>query len=232
MDEILALKESIKEYATHTKKWIVLILHSSLSVEEQDKVFDIAPDGIRKCIISTNIAETSVTIDGIRFVIDSGKVKEVAYDNESHLQRLQEYWVSKASAEQRKGRAGRTGPGWCCRLYSPTDYDEFMDYPVPEIHRINLDSIVLQIKALQLGNPRRFDFIEPPPVDTIEKCILNLKRLQALQDNEDESLTPLGKVLADLPVDVSIGKMLVYATVSFCINLIVFFLSILFFFFL
>ncbi len=109
------------------------MLHSALSLEEQDKVFDIAPDGVRKCIISTNIAETSVTIDGIRFCIDSGKVKEMGYDPDTKMNRLQvfqhfasfrhssnlisclffdqEYWISKASAEQRKGRAGRTGPG-------------------------------------------------------------------------------------------------------------------------
>jgi HrpA-like RNA helicase len=89
----------------------VLPLHSTLSLADQDKVFDYAPEGVRKCIISTNIAETSITIDGVRFVIDSGKVKEMQYDPVCKMQRLKEFWISRASAEQRKGRSGRTGPG-------------------------------------------------------------------------------------------------------------------------
>ena len=89
----------------------MLILHSTLSLADQDKVFDYAPEGVRKCIISTNIAETSITIDGVRFVIDSGKVKEMQYDPVCKMQRLKEFWISRASAEQRKGRSGRTGPG-------------------------------------------------------------------------------------------------------------------------
>ena len=89
----------------------MLPLHSTLSLADQDKVFDYAPEGVRKCIISTNIAETSITIDGVRFVIDSGKVKEMQYDPVCKMQRLKEFWISRASAEQRKGRSGRTGPG-------------------------------------------------------------------------------------------------------------------------
>ena len=94
---------------------MVLQLHSTLSLAEQDKVFDYPPEGVRKVIISTNIAETSVTIDGVRFVCDSGKVKEMTYDPVCKMRRLKEFWVSRASAEQRKGRAGRTGPGVCFR---------------------------------------------------------------------------------------------------------------------
>ncbi|GMS97288.1 hypothetical protein PENTCL1PPCAC_19463, partial [Pristionchus entomophagus] len=94
-----------KTYAEYTKGWIILLLHSTLSQEEQDKVFDVAPPGVRKCILSTNIAETSVTIDGIRFVIDSGKVNLIKsrVDPESRIQKLSEFWMSKASANQRKG---------------------------------------------------------------------------------------------------------------------------------
>ena len=101
----------IQEYAEKGNNWIVLPLHSTLSLADQDKVFDYAPDGVRKCIVSTNIAETSITIDGVRFVIDSGKVKEMQYDPVCKMQRLKEFWISRASAEQRKGRSGRTGPG-------------------------------------------------------------------------------------------------------------------------
>ena len=112
--EITILVEACREYSKKVgNRWIVLPLHSTLSLADQDKVFDYAPQGIRKCIVSTNIAETSVTIDGVRFVADSGKVKEMQYDRMLKMQVLKEFWISRASAEQRKGRAGRTGPGVC-----------------------------------------------------------------------------------------------------------------------
>ncbi|XP_010281450.1 PREDICTED: probable ATP-dependent RNA helicase DHX34, partial [Phaethon lepturus] len=159
--EIGAVLEAAQAYAARTQRWIVLPLHSTLSVAEQDKVFDVPPPGVRKCILSTNIAETSVTIDGVRFVLDSGKVKEMSYDPQGKLQRLQEFWISRASAEQRKGRAGRTGPGVCYRLYAESDYDAFSPYPVPEIQRVALDALVLQLKSMGLGDPRIFPFLEP-----------------------------------------------------------------------
>jgi HrpA-like RNA helicase len=160
INEISKLAEELKLYANYTKKWIILQLHSTLSAEEQDKVFAVAPEGVRKCIISTNIAETSVTIDGIRFIIDSGKVKEMGYDIECGVSKLSEYWISKASAMQRMGRAGRTGPGECFRFYSENEFENLNDFAIPEIKRIPLESIILQICAFNLGNPRDFDFIE------------------------------------------------------------------------
>ncbi|KAG8448719.1 hypothetical protein GDO86_015696 [Hymenochirus boettgeri] len=205
--EIKTVQEAVQTYATHTKSWIVLPLHSMLSIAEQDKVFDLAPPGIRKCIISTNIAETSVTIDGVRFVLDSGKVKEMSFDPKAKMQRLQEFWISRASAEQRKGRAGRTGPGVCYRLYAESDYDSFSPYPVPEIQRVALDALVLQMKSMDLGDPRHFPFIEQPPMSSLETAILYLLDQGALDLHED--LTPIGKLLAKLPVDVVIGKMLI-----------------------
>lgn len=103
LNEITAIVDAATEYAEKNKNWIILPLHSSLSIADQDKVFDYPPDGVRKCIVSTNIAETSVTIDGIRFVIDSGKMKEMSYDAASRMQRLKEFSISKASAKQRMG---------------------------------------------------------------------------------------------------------------------------------
>lgn len=123
MSEIMSVVEAGRQYGEKNKRWIILPLHSELPITEQDKVFDYPPEGVRKCIVSTNIAETSVTIDGIRFVVDSGKVKEMSYDTKYKMRRLQEFWISRASAEQRKGRAGRTGPGVCFRLYAESDYD-------------------------------------------------------------------------------------------------------------
>ncbi|XP_077467629.1 putative ATP-dependent RNA helicase DHX34 [Stigmatopora argus] len=205
--EIAAIQEACQVYATHTRRWIVLPLHSTLSLVQQDKVFDISPPGVRKCIISTNIAETSVTIDGVRFVVDSGKVKEMSFDPKAKMQRLQEFWISRASSEQRKGRAGRTGPGVCYRLYAESDYDAFASYPVPEIHRVALDSLVLQMKSMGLGDPLSFVFIDPPPAASIQTAITYLKDQGALDDGGE--LTTIGTVLAQLPVDVVIGKMLV-----------------------
>ncbi|NXK49954.1 DHX34 helicase, partial [Chauna torquata] len=205
--EIGAVLEAAQVYAAHTQRWIVLPLHSTLSVTEQDKVFDVPPPGVRKCILSTNIAETSVTIDGVRFVLDSGKVKEMSYDPQGKLQRLQEFWISRASAEQRKGRAGRTGPGVCYRLYAESDYDAFSPYPVPEIQRVALDALVLQLKSMGLGDPRTFPFLEPPPASSLETAVRYLREQGAL--DEAEELTPIGTLLAQLPVDVVVGKMLV-----------------------
>uniref|UniRef100_A0ABI8ABQ7 DExH-box helicase 34 n=1 Tax=Felis catus TaxID=9685 RepID=A0ABI8ABQ7_FELCA len=207
MAEISAVLEAAQAYASRTQRWVVLPLHSALSVADQDKVFDVAPPGVRKCILSTNIAETSVTIDGIRFVVDSGKVKEMGYDPQAKLQRLQEFWISQASAEQRKGRAGRTGPGVCFRLYAESDYDAFAPYPVPEIRRVALDALVLQMKSMCVGDPRTFPFIEPPPPASLETAILYLRDQGALDSSE--ALTPIGSLLAQLPVDVVIGKMLI-----------------------
>ncbi|XP_065910600.1 probable ATP-dependent RNA helicase DHX34 isoform X2 [Dysidea avara] len=211
MKEISILLEKAKEYAQLTRRWIILPLHSALSIEEQDRVFDVPPDGVRKCIISTNIAETSITIDGVRFIVDSGKVKEMGYDAQAKMRRLQEFWISKASAEQRKGRAGRTGPGVCYRMYSEADYEAFPSYSTPEIQRVPLDSLILQTVALGLGNPRTFPLLESPSLASIETSMSFLKEQGALTN--DEHLTLIGRMLAQLPVDVVMGKMLIMATV-------------------
>ncbi|XP_019537327.3 probable ATP-dependent RNA helicase DHX34 isoform X1 [Aedes albopictus] len=211
LNEITTIVDAAKEYAEKSKNWIILPLHSTLSIAEQDKVFDYAPDGVRKCIISTNIAETSVTIDGIRFVIDSGKVKEMSYDATTKMQRLKEFWISKASAEQRKGRAGRTGPGICYRLYSEKQFYDFESYTTAEILKVPLESLLLQMISMGLPNARMFPFIESPPAENIENAIMNLKHHEAL--TADEKLTPLGKALAKIPVDIGIGKMLLMGCV-------------------
>ncbi|XP_040511041.1 probable ATP-dependent RNA helicase DHX34 isoform X2 [Gallus gallus] len=205
--EIGVVMEAAQGYAERSGRWVLLPLHSALPVTEQDKVFDVPPPGVRKCILATNIAETSVTIDGVRFVLDSGKVKEMSYDPQCKLQRLQEFWISRASAEQRKGRAGRTGPGLCFRLYSESDLEAFAPYPVPEIQRVALDSVVLLLKSMGLGDPRSFPFLDPPSPSSLESALRYLHAQGALDDTEE--LTPIGTLLAQLPVDVVLGKMLV-----------------------
>lgn len=152
-----------------------------------------------------------MTIDGIRFVIDSGKVKEMTYDPNYKMQRLKELWISKASAEQRKGRAGRTGPGICYRLYSEKEFSDLDAYTKAEIFRVPLESLLLQMISMGLPNARLFPFIEPPAIESIENSILALKQLDAL--TSDEKLTALGKTLSKIPVEVGIGKMLVIGSV-------------------
>ncbi len=208
--EITTVAEACHEYGETNNRWIVLQLHSTLSLADQDKVFDYPPEGVRKCIVSTNIAETSITIDGVRFVVDSGKVKEMQYDPVCKMQRLKEFWISRASAEQRKGRAGRTGPGVCFRLFEQAEYKALEPFSTPEIQRVPLDNLILQMLSMGLPDARKFPFIEPPPVESIENSILVLKEQGAL--NDDESLTVTGRMLASLPVDVSIGKMLIMGT--------------------
>ncbi|KAG1519546.1 hypothetical protein G6F52_008518 [Rhizopus delemar] len=219
INEISTLAEALIEHTEESKKWIVLMLHSSLSVEDQEKVFDSAPEGVRKCIISSNIAETSITIDGIRFIIDSGKVKEMNHDPASNMSRLSEFWISKASAKQRTGRAGRTGPGECFRFYSENEFHHLHDFAIPEIQRASLEPLLLQIKCMALGDPRQFDYIEAPSMHAVHASIAFLQNLGAL--DQHEQITGLGSVLAQLPVDAIVGKMLILGVVFHMVDPIV-----------
>lgn len=212
VQEITAIVDAAQQYAEKCKKWIVLPLHSGLALGDQDKVFDYPPEGVRKCIVSTNIAETSVTIDGIRFVADSGKVKEMSYDPSTKMQRLKEFWISKASADQRKGRAGRTGPGVCYRIYSDKQFTELDPYSTPEISRVPLASLLLLMTSLGMNDVRKFPFLEAPPPESIENALLELKQHGAISSNE--KMTLLGKALSNLPVEVSLAKALVLGSAT------------------
>ncbi|EDV20774.1 uncharacterized protein TRIADDRAFT_31352, partial [Trichoplax adhaerens] len=202
---------NINLFANYFEGAPVIKIPGRLYPIQLEYVFDIVPEGVRKCIISTNIAETSVTIDGVRFIIDSGKVKEMSYDSGAKMHRLQEFWISKASAEQRKGRAGRTGPGVCFRLYSDSEYEAFEQYSTPEIRRISLDSLILQMLLLEIKNPTDFPFIEPPSKAALDHSVISLQD-QDVIEKENMKLTVIGKMLANLPVEVVIGKTLIMGT--------------------
>lgn len=135
----------------------------------------------------------------------------MSYDPTCKMQRLKEFWISKASAEQRKGRAGRTGPGVCYRVYSEEEYTSLEKYSTPEIQRVPLDSLLLQMMSMGLPDPRKFPFIEPPPSQSLENSILSLKEHAAIAENE--KLTCIGKTLSRLPVDITIGKMLIMGSI-------------------
>eukprot|EP00946_MAST-07B_sp_MAST-7B-sp1_P001524 g1524.t1 len=212
---------------------LILPLHGSLSSREQTRVFSRPPVGVRKIVISTNIAETSVTIDDIVCVIDSGRVKEIQYNETSNCPALVETWISKASARQRLGRAGRVRPGVCFQMFSQTQHDALLDFQVPEIKRKPLEDLILQIRLLQLdegSSPTEFlqRAIEAPSTSAIENAMSTLRRMGALSSNREggingdvssiNELTPLGFHLANLPVGAKLGKLLLFGCLFRCIE--------------
>ncbi|KAG2302509.1 hypothetical protein Bca52824_031160 [Brassica carinata] len=198
--------------------WL-LPLHSSIASTEQKKVFLRPPEDIRKVIIATNIAETSITIDDVVYVIDSGKHKENRYNPQKKLSSMVEDWISQANARQRTGRAGRVKPGICFSLYTRHRFEKLMrPYQVPEMLRMPLVELCLQIKLLGLGHIKPFlsKALEPPSEGAITSAISLLHEVGAVE--RDEELTPLGHHLAKLPVDVLIGKMLLYGGIFGCLS--------------
>ncbi|XP_027113217.2 DExH-box ATP-dependent RNA helicase DExH7, chloroplastic-like isoform X1 [Coffea arabica] len=201
-----------------SSEWL-LPLHSSIASEDQRKVFLRPPDNIRKVIIATNIAETSITIDDVVYVVDAGKHKENRYDPQKKLSSMVEDWISQANARQRQGRAGRVKPGICFCLYTRHRYKNLMrPYQIPEMLRMPLVELCLQIKLLSLGSIKPFllKALEPPSEEAIRSAISLLYEVGAIQGNEE--LTPLGYHLAKLPVDVLIGKMLIYGGIFGCLS--------------
>ena len=193
-----------------TPPLLVLPMYSQLPADLQAKIFDAAPKGMRKCIVSTNVAETSLTVDGIRYVIDSGFCKLKVYNPRIGMDALLVTPVSKANANQRSGRAGRTGPGFCFRLYTHRQYqEELMESAVPEIQRTNLSNVVLLLKSLGIKNLLNFHFMDPPPQDNIMNSLYQLWILGAL-DNTGE-LTKLGRQMVEFPLDPPLSKMLLFA---------------------
>uniref|UniRef100_A0A7E4VF39 RNA helicase n=1 Tax=Panagrellus redivivus TaxID=6233 RepID=A0A7E4VF39_PANRE len=193
----------------------VLPIYSQLPSEKQSKIFQRAPGGIRKCIVATNIAETSLTVDGIFFVIDPGFCKMKVFNSKVGMDALQVYPISQASANQRSGRAGRTGPGQCFRLYTTRQFkDEMLVTTVPEIQRTNLANVVLLLKSLQVDDLLKFHFMDPPPQENMMNSMYTLWTLGAL-DNAG-NLTDMGRQMADFPLDPSLSKMLIVAAEMGC----------------
>ncbi|KAL6877865.1 P-loop containing nucleoside triphosphate hydrolase protein [Trichoderma longibrachiatum] len=194
-----------------------LPLYAGLSTEQQMYVFDKPPEGTRKVVFSTNIAEASVTIDGIVHVIDCGFVKLRAYNPKTGIETLTTTPISKASASQRAGRAGRTKAGKCYRLYTEDAYETLPETNPPEIQRSNLASTVLQLKALGIDNVVRFDFLSAPPAELMSKALELLYSLGALDDYA--KLThPLGSRMAELAVEPMMAKTLLSAPQFNCLS--------------
>lgn len=189
---------------------LLLPMYSQLPADMQSKIFKAASSGVRKCVVSTNVAETSLTVDGVKYVVDSGYCKLKVYNPRVGMDSLQVTPVSRANAAQRAGRAGRTGPGFCYRLYTQNQFNrELLETQVPEIQRTNLGNVVLLLKSLGVSNLLDFKFMDPPPRENIVNSMYQLWVLGALDNNGE--LSRLGKAMVEFPLDPPLAKMLLYS---------------------
>ncbi|XP_071964340.1 ATP-dependent DNA/RNA helicase DHX36-like [Antedon mediterranea] len=201
-----------------SRDYRIIPLHSMMPTVNQHEVFQKPPKGVRKIIIATNIAETSITIEDVVFVINAGKVKEKNFDVKNNISTLQPEWTSLAAAKQRRGRAGRVQPGECYHLYSTLRHSLMTDYQLPEMQRTPLEEVALQIKTLKLGLVRNFldKAMDKPEDRSVELALTALKQMNAL--DETENLTSLGYHLARLPVQPRIGRLILFGAMFCCLD--------------
>ena len=199
-------------------RYLIIPLHSMMPTAHQKTVFDRPPKGVTKIVLATNIAETSITIDDVVFVIDCGKIKLKGFDHDRNLSTLEATWETMANAKQRSGRAGRVQKGYCFRLFTKLQETSMEDFIVPEIVRTPLDQVCLQIKLLKLGKIKDFlcRVLNSPAEDSVDLSLAKLTALNAL--DKDENLTSLGYHLAQLPVEPQIGKMLLFGAIFSCVD--------------
>ncbi|XP_011164448.1 pre-mRNA-splicing factor ATP-dependent RNA helicase DHX16 [Solenopsis invicta] len=201
------LQERVRRLGSKLAELLILPVYANLPSDMQVKIFQPTPPGARKVVLATNIAETSLTIDNIVYVIDPGYAKQNNFNPRTGMESLIVVPISKASANQRAGRAGRVAPGKCFRLYTAWAYQhELEDNTVPEIQRINLGNAVLTLKALGIDDLMHFDFLDPPPPETLILAMEQLYALGAL--NHRGELTKLGRRMAEFPLDPMMAKML------------------------
>ncbi len=199
-----ALRRSMRAQAE------LLPLYSRLSNAEQDRIF--RPSGGRRVVLATNVAETSLTVPGIRYVVDTGLARQSRYDPRTRVQKLPVATISQASAMQRSGRCGRVAEGVCIRLYSKEQFESWPRFTQPEILRTNLAGVILAMKSLELGPIESFPFVEPPDSAMIADGYATLHELGALTSPDAAGeLTPVGRRLAHLPVDPKVGRMVIAA---------------------
>ena len=210
--EIFEVSKELRKH--YGQRWEVLPLYARLSYSEQQKVFRTS-SAKRRIVLATNVAETSLTVPNIGFVIDPGFARINRYSYKSKLERLPIEPVARASADQRKGRCGRIAPGVCFRLYDEQDYLSRPEFADPEIRRVNLASVVLQMHAFGLGEIQTFPFIDPPDPRAVKDAIRLLSELEALRGDK---LTKIGQHMAALPVDPRLARMLVEANQQGCLR--------------
>ena len=210
--EIRETAESLRKH--HPEHCEILPLYSRLGQDEQQRVF--RPSGRRRIVLATNVAETSLTVPGIRAVIDTGVARISRYSHRSRLQRLPIEKISQASANQRSGRCGRVGPGVAIRLYSEEDFRSRPEFTEPEIQRTNLAAVILQMHALKLGDIEAFPFVEPPDGRYVRDGARTLRELGAL--TEEGELTETGRHLSKLPLDPRLGRILLAGAQEYCLE--------------
>lgn len=210
--EIRETAEALRKHHPHHTE--ILPLYSRLSASEQNRVFK--PSGKRRIVLATNVAETSITVPGIRYVIDPGKARISRYSYRSKVQRLPIEEIAQSSANQRAGRCGRLSDGICIRLYSEEDFQARPLFTPPEIQRTNLAAVILQMRQLGLGDPADFPFIDPPDQRFINDGYRLLTELNAIDANR--KLTPIGKHLARLPIDPKFARMVLAAEENNCLT--------------
>lgn len=210
-----ALLSRIKTLGSALPELIVVPVYAALPSEMQARIFEPAPKGARKVVLATNIAETSITIDGIKYVVDPGFVKVNTYDPRLGMDSLVVSPISRAQAKQRSGRAGRTGPGKCFRLYTESAFQtEMLPNSVPEIQRKNLAATILMLKAMGINDLTNFEFMDPPPAQTMINALHELYTLEALDDNG--YLTSLGRQMAEFPMEPALAKTVIASVQQGC----------------
>lgn len=218
MAEIQRCLQQLQSNKRLERSCIFYNLHSSLGSADQQGVFARPPRGKRKVILGTNIMETSITIDDAVYVIDTGKVKENRYNARKCMSELVTTTTSKANCRQRQGRAGRVREGFCFRLFTSVQYEEMEDHQLCEMHRVSLDSLILQIYSLNLGDEVEYlqKALSPPEERAIHSSVKVLTTLGAL--TREKRLTSLGQHLANLPLDVRVGKMIIHGALLRCVD--------------
>ncbi|TIB89705.1 P-loop containing nucleoside triphosphate hydrolase protein [Wallemia mellicola] len=225
-DEIKAVQTILEEQKLYgvdfndRGKYSIHVLHSSVPVQEQQKIFEPCEEGIRRIILSTNVAETSVTIPDVVYVVDAARVKEKRYDAEKHMSQLVSAWVGKSNLNQRAGRAGRHREGEYYGVLSKRRYESLAAHQTVEMKRVDLSEVVLRVKALNFPGLEVEDVlaqaIEPPAPERVKLALDRLYLIGAI--NKKKELTSLGKVLLQLPIEAPIGKLILYATFFRCLD--------------
>lgn len=217
--EIRQMNDMLVSHESFAQNWLIYPLHSTIASEDQQSAFLVPPPGVRKIVLATNIAETGITIPDITCVVDTGKHKEMRFDERRQLSRLIQSFISRANAKQRRGRAGRVQEGLCFHLFTKYRHDELMaEQQTPEMLRLSLQDLVMRVKICKLGEiePTLSQALDPPSTKNIRRAIDALIEVDALTASEE--LTSLGRQLAKLPLDANLGKLALLASIFGCVD--------------
>lgn len=219
--EIRTLNDMLLGDRSFAEQWLIYPLHSTIATEDQEAAFLVPPPGMRKIVLATNIAETGITIPDVTCVIDTGKHREMRFDERRQLSRLIDTFISRANAKQRRGRAGRVQNGLCFHLFTKYRHDNIMsDHQTPEMLRLSLQDLAIRVKICKIGGIEETlsEALDPPSAKNIRRAIDALVDVRALTSSSEE-LTPLGIQLARLPLDVFLGKLILLGAVFKCLDM-------------